>query len=566
MKIDQISYIEQEDPLISTFNISPKDFLDIVESYRQRKLAEELELINENGGLNSILEKIKSNASTGLSESDSFTERRIQFGDNMPRNELQLTYLQICWETLKDLTLRILIVSGIISLVIGAVLGEHPAYSWIEGFAIIAAVAVVVNVTALNDLQKQKKFNELRKVSQDSRSINLLRDGVWTPVHPRILLVGDIVKLENGVIIPADGILIESSSVEVIESAMTGENENIKKLSYKESVSRYEEYIQNNPDSVTKSTLEDKNHEIPSCVVLSGTNLAEGVGVILVIAVGKNSAEGRIMDLAEQSEDITPLMKKLNKLAENIGKAGVVCALITIISLYSRFGIEFATQKRTSWNNSNDPNQLISYFITAITVLVVAIPEGLPLAVTISLAYSIKKMQKENNLVRKMYACETMGGADVICSDKTGTLTQNKMTVSEFWALNQSFSIDSNHNSPENLQPGYFKTLKESIFANTTAFIDPVKGEQGSKSEIALISFMIDLGHSDYIEKRLKYYKKFHIFYPFSSKRKKSSILISLNEEIKRLHVKGAAEMIIKSCKSYLKFDGSINLLDSGAL
>ena len=552
---------EQEDPLLTQFCITVSDISNIIETYRQRKLVEELELISEHGGLTSIVEKLRSNHYTGLSSHEDHECRIKCFGDNKPPKDVKLTYLQICWETLKDLTLRILTVSGIISLIIGATIEDHPEYGWIEGFAIIAAVAVVVNVTAVNDLQKQKKFTDLKNQNRSTRTVGLLRDGIWSSVHPNVLLVGDVVKLENGVTIPADGILLEASSVEVVEAAMTGENQSIKKLSCKEALIFQEDYLRDNPGIKELSMTEDKHHDIPSPVMLSGTNLAEGMGLMLVLAVGKNSAEGRIMELAEQYEESTPLMKKLDSLAENIGKAGIIFAVVTMLGLYLRFVIEITTG-RTKWSNSEDPGKLVGYFIIGITVLVVAIPEGLPLAVTISLAYSIKKMQQENNLVRKMYACETMGGADMICSDKTGTLTQNKMTVNEYWAGN-TFSIQE---TPplclERFSTDYLRLLKEAVFTNTSAFFDAEKGEQGSKSEIALLLMMKSLGYSDYVETRQIYNNRFNKIFPFSSKRKRSSILVSMDDGQQRLHVKGAGEIVIDYCTHYLTSEGSLSPID----
>lgn len=561
MKVEPVSFYDPEMPLISSFQFSTDAASDIVEAYRNRKLAEELDVITEYGGVIGVVEKLKSNRQSGLiTSTEDYTDRVAVFGKNKPPKDEKLTYFQLCWNALKDNTLRILIVSGTVSLIIGAVLDEHPEIGWIEGFAIILAVFIVVNVSAINDFQKQKKFYELKKQNQGTKSINVLRDSTWKVMHPKHLLAGDIVKLENGIIIPADGILIEASSIEIVESAMTGENENIKKLSYKEAMIFRDEYFKNNQDVDIK---EDKHHEIPSPIILSGTNLAEGVGVMVVVAVGKNSAEGRIKELAGQEEEETPLMKKLNKLTESIAKAGVICSAITMLALFIRFGAKFKDQ---SWNEKEDPNLIVKYFITGITVLVVAIPEGLPLAVTISLAYSVKKMQKENNLVRKMQACETMGGADMICSDKTGTLTQNKMTINEFWAGSMYISTNKDNNLNKTSSPTHFYLLKESIFTNTSAFIDPVKGEQGSKSEIALLLFMIALGHGDYHEMRNNYYERFYKIFPFSSKRKRSSTVISLEDGRRRVHLKGAVEIILKSCTTLLNADGDLKTIGPDVL
>ncbi|OMJ69081.1 hypothetical protein SteCoe_33300 [Stentor coeruleus] len=554
---------ESTDPLVTPFNTSLSDLLNIVEAYRQRKLAEDIDLIENEGGVQSYEDKLKSSFKYGLSNTDDHSDRIRIFGSNKPSKDRTKTYLQICWEVLEDPILRILIISGLISLIIGATLDEHPAYGWIEGFAIIIAVCVVVNVTAVNDMQKQKKFKELKKRNRTGRVVTILRDGIWTSMHPKHLLVGDIIKVENGITIPADGILISSSQIEVVEAAMTGENDNIKKIAYDEAVKIKDEYYLANPDIIEmiRKTEEDRHHDIPSPVLLSGTNLAEGVGIMVVVAVGKNSAEGRIFDLAERSDELTPLQIKLTRVAGGVGKLGLVCAIVTVLTLYLRFIIEITTGQ-ISWNNSEHPLLLVKFLIIGITVLVVAIPEGLPLAVTISLAYSIKKMQSENNLVRKMQACETMGGADMICSDKTGTLTQNLMTVSELWAGNTSFNIEKEPPSQGVFQAEFLHLLKESIFMNSSAYIDPIKGSQGSKTEIAMILLMKGLGHSDCIETRKAYFDRFHRIFPFSSKRKKSSIVLTTEEPKLRVHVKGASEVVASSCTKYLSLDGQAHIIN----
>ena len=553
---------ESTDPLITIFNTQISELLVIVEAYRQRKLAEDIEAIEKEGGILAFEDKLKTSFKNGLSASDNHDERKKVFGDNRPAKDKPKSYLQICWEVLEDPILRVLSVSGLISLIIGATLDSHPAYGWIEGFAIIVAVAVVVNVTAVNDIQKQKKFKELKKRNRTGRVVTTLRDGIWTSMHPKHLLAGDIIKIENGITIPADGILIEASQIEVVEAAMTGENDNIKKVSYEEAFKLKEEYYLNNPviiDTI-KNSEEDRHHELPSPVVLSGTNLAEGVGIMIVIAIGKNSAEGRIFDLAERSDEQTPLQVKLTKVAGAVGKLGLICAVITLLALYLRFIIEIASDQ-ISWDNGEHPLLLVKFLIIGITVLVVAIPEGLPLAVTISLAYSIKKMQNENNLVRKMHACETMGGADQICSDKTGTLTQNKMTVSELWIGGNHLNVESNPVNHSTFPAEFLKILKETIFVNSTAYIDPEKGKQGSKTEIAMIMLMKDLGHSDCVESRKIYFERFNRVFPFSSKRKRSSIIITTEEGNLRIHVKGASEVVSGCCTDYLTIDGKSHLI-----
>jgi Ca2+ transporting ATPase len=556
MKVGPDQHKDSEIPFTNPFGLSIEDLCRIPEKYMKRKLDDDIEAIQLLGGTDEILKKLRTNKDTGLSQSDDLLEREKAFGSNHPKVQKQNTYCEICWETLKDLTLRILIISGIVSMILGGSLGDHKAYGWIEGFAIIVAVVVVVNVTAVNDMQKQKKFLDLQEQNRKIKIVTRLREGTWKSVHPRELLVGDIVKLENGIIIPADGVLLEAYHVETLEATMTGENDNIKKVSFGEALLAREEFFQMNPALRDLGFEEDRHHDVPSPVVLSGTNLAEGFGTMVVVAVGKNSCEGRIVELAEQEEEATPLMKKLDSLAESIGKCGLAAAVITVIAIFLRIIIERST--RGEWDDGNPAQDFVDAFIIGITVLVVAIPEGLPLAVTISLAYSVKKMQKDNNLVRKMHACETMGGANMICSDKTGTLTQNKMTVSEFWAGGSLVSFERTRISHQTFQAEYLHLLKESIFTNSSAYIDSSGGEVGSKTEIAMLLLMQSLGHTDYVETRKIYEARPFKPFPFSSKRKRSSIQISLENGSKRLHVKGASEVIAEKCDYFLNAEGKL--------
>lgn len=162
---------------------------------------------------------------------------------------------------------------------------------------------------------------------------------------------------------------------------------------------------------------------------------------MMILVVGDSSCIGKIRALLTQEEEtMTPLQAKLEKVAHSIGKFGLYSAIIILIILLVRFSIEKGIDK--NWQTSKDVKELISYFILSITVIVVAIPEGLPLSVTLSLAVSVKQMLTDSNLVRKMEACETMGGANNICSDKTGTLTMNKMTLTQIWN-GQTIDIDS---------------------------------------------------------------------------------------------------------------------------
>ena len=173
-------------------------------------------------------------------------------------------------------------------------------------------------------------------------------------------------------------------------------------------------------------------HTVPSPIMLSGTKVLTGEGRMVVLVVGDSSCIGKIRALLERDDpEPTPLQQKLEELATDIGKFGLYSALTIIAVLIVRFAIEKGVSKK--WDTGTDLISILDFFIIGIIVVVVAIPEGLPLSVTISLAFSVKKMLNDQNLVRRMEACETMGGANNICSDKTGTLTMNKMTLAQIW-------------------------------------------------------------------------------------------------------------------------------------
>mmetsp|Transcript_2008 Transcript_2008/g.4528 ORF Transcript_2008/g.4528 Transcript_2008/m.4528 type:complete len:1102 (+) Transcript_2008:36-3341(+) len=554
---------ESTEHLTSAFTIDPQEFIEVVDAYRQRKLAEDIDYIERLGGLQGVLEKLKVNPSTGLITDDDHSERIAHFGHNRrlpPRRE---TFCELCWDATKDTTLRVLLAAGIVSLIIGAVLSEHPEYGWIEGFAILIAISVVVFVTAINDWQKQNKFAELQEQNRKQKAVSVLRDAEIREMAPEELMVGDILVLTDGINIPADGIVIKGSQIECVEAAMTGENDNIAKLQYNEALEFRESYMRDHGTHLEEmATSMGVHHDIPSPVCLSGTNLAAGTGHMVVIAIGSKSAEGRIIDLSDQDNDETPLQKKLTKIADDVGKVGLLCASVALVVLYVRFGAEIGTGKK-EWDSSKHPMDLVHFFITAVTVLVVAIPEGLPLAVTISLAYSVKKMQNDNNLVRRMQACETMGGADMICSDKTGTLTQNKMTVVELYLCGTVLNFETTPATTRAFTPEFLSIFKESAFVNSSAYFGAIQEdgtfkEVGSKTEIAFLNLLSDLGHSDYKNVRDLYNTRPFKEFPFSSKRKRSSKVISLDSEgqRRRVHVKGAAEVVLKRCSHYLGTDG----------
>lgn len=284
--------------------------------------------------------------------------------------------------------------------------------------------------------------------------------------------------------------------------------------------------------------------------MLSGTRMLNGEGRMIVIVVGEQSCLGKIQALLGQSEpEATPLQMKLEAIAEDIGKFGLYSSITIVLILLIRFAIEKGISR--TWETSVDLVELLNYFILGITVIVVAIPEGLPLAVTLSLAFSVKKMLLDNNLVRKMEACETMGGANTICSDKTGTLTMNKMTLTSIW---NNKRIDFKHyestlNIKDYMTPKMGELLSLSCCINSTALLRPEV--KGSSTEVAILKLLEQLGFN-YEQIREKYPTL--LKYPFSSKRKRMSSLIDFGGK-KMLLVKGASEMVLECCDMWYNQD-----------
>lgn len=290
-----------------------------------------------------------------------------------------------------------------------------------------------------------------------------IRNGVEEKVHYDDILVGDLIKIKAGMNIPVDGVIFKSSGVTVNESAMTGEPDELKKESFDICKQRQEEKM------AEQQFSKDNHkgvHDLPSPILLSGTQVATGEGWFITIVIGPYSCMGVIKSKLTQGARVetTALQGKLAAIGGDIGKIGIYCALLTLHVLFLRFFIQrFAGRSFDLFGGGEDDNYTeinidgrisdylkdwISYFIIGVTIVVVAVPEGLPLAVMISLAYSVKRMLIDQNFVKKLASCEIMGGANNICSDKTGTLTMNVMTVTNIWA-GRSVGVkvnDSNYN------------------------------------------------------------------------------------------------------------------------
>ncbi|KNC45963.1 plasma membrane calcium ATPase [Thecamonas trahens ATCC 50062] len=494
------------------------------------------------GGVEGLADALASSTSAGLSSSavvdDALLARREMYGTNKIEEEPAASFFALFWEaSYGDLTMRILLVAAAVSLVVGTL--EDNKLGWIEGFAIFLAVFIVAMVTATNDYIQERQFKKLNDVKQ-SFSVKVLRGGEEVSILVFDVVVGDVVVLERDDAVPADGILIHGDSILLDTSQLNGES------------------------------VETRVH--PGAPFLqSGTRISQGFGTMLVTAVGEHTLWGETLALLSKGnpEPKTPLQRKLHKLATDIGKAGFVFAIIVFLVLTISFLIKESQTKDGVEADTHTFSEILEFIIIAITIVVVAVPEGLPLAVTISLAYSMSKMYKDNNLVRRLVACETMGGATQICSDKTGTLTQNKMLVAAGWYFGASY-VDPAIGPPSAADFGitpaarsYVTLLAEGIAVNSSATLhaapaEPAQGEAdaeagaapvpgvtiiGSKTEGALLLYAgTNLGtHYGPLRAAADFRKRFS----FSPIKKRMSAIVRKPTGGFRLHMKGAAEIVL---------------------
>ncbi|EGR33929.1 hypothetical protein IMG5_030810 [Ichthyophthirius multifiliis] len=385
--------------------------------------------------------------------------------------------------------------------------------------------------------------------------ISVQREGKKQNIHRDNVLVGDIIYVKGGMEIPADGLVLQSVDLKCDESVMTGEPDPVIKQSIIKCIQRKQEIKKQNLTHVGR-------HEIPTPLMMSGTNIIEGEGIMLVIVVGPNSTQGKIDEiLLTQDDSKSPLQEKLETIADHIGQFGLYSAIAILIILLIRFTIERIEQN--NWDHSKHWMELITFFILGITVIVVAIPEGLPLAVTLSLAFSTQKMLKDKNLVRKMQACETMGGANNICSDKTGTLTQNMMYLTTLWNYGDKLiELNTEKDTKCDLE-NYIPKEAQEVFLlctaqNSNAVLEPKP--QGDATELAIIKFLnkcnIDFEQFRKKNKELQYF-------PFSSQRKRMSKIVEIQDQ-QRLLIKGASELITGGCnKIYVWENNTIVDIDN---
>lgn len=550
---------------------------------------------------------------------DASEEDRVRvYGNNVLPERKSNSLLLLMWLALQDKILILLCVAAVVSLALGIYTSTLPSeeiacvvngvettcqvahLDWVEGLAILIAIIIVDLVGSVNDYQKERQFKKLN-AKKEQRDVKVLRQGKPALMSVYDVVVGDILQLEPGEIVPCDGIFLRGHNVKCDESGATGESDMIRKVTYDECIADI--------DEARRKNEKPKNRD---CFLISGSKVLEGVGEYVVIAVGPTSFNGKLMlSLRSDAED-TPLQSKLNRLADLIAWLGSTSGIVLFTALMIRFFVHLAQEPGRS---SNDKAQdFIDILIIAVTVVVVAVPEGLPLAVTLALAFATKRMTNMNLLVRLLGACETMANASVVCTDKTGTLTQNEMSVvAGSIGVNFKFAdrleanrkrVETEHDAGSATQTRIVeqaelnssistplqRLLNDSIAINSTAFEEAEQddadkdaaanpavavkkhglsalfkskkasataekkkegGFVGSKTETALLKMAKELKWEDYRASRER--AEVVQMIPFSSERKAMGVVVKRPEGGFRIYLKGASEVLTRLCSRHVE-------------
>ena len=432
---------------------------------------------------------------------DEVAESRQRHGENVITPPKDDSAWKLFIEKFKDPIIRILLVAAVLSLVIAFIEKE-----FLEPIGIICAIILATCVGFVFEWDAMRRFRRLNQVNDDT-PVKVMRSGAVCEVPRREVVVGDLVCIENGETVPADGELVEAVSLSINESTLTGEPEVAKTVA--------EEHF-------------DPEATYPSNVVMRGTTVVDGYGMMVVTAVGDATEAGRVTEQATvESDEQTPLNRQLTRLSRMIGRVGIVLSVVIFGAMLLK-AIFIGGLLEEDWLRI--VQQVLHIFMVSVALIVMAVPEGLPMSITLSLAMSMRRMLKTNNLVRRMHACETMGAVTVICTDKTGTLTQNKMHVNEVVRYDALPLHD----------------FAEIVAANSTAFLDAEGRIIGNPTEGALLEWL-RRGGEDYaalregaeIEDRLT----------FTTERKYMATIIRSGVSGRRiLCVKGAPEIVRAMC------------------
>ncbi|XP_045518775.1 plasma membrane calcium-transporting ATPase 2 isoform X7 [Pieris brassicae] len=575
--------------------------------------AEGIAKINALGGPQELCKKLYTSPTDGLSGSKADQQhRREVFGSNLIPPKPPKTFLTLVWEALQDVTLIILEVAAVVSLglsfykpsedesdidSIGHIDEEEGHYQWIEGLAILISVIVVVIVTAFNDYTKERQFRGLQSRIEGEHKFAVIRSSEVNQVPISDIVVGDICQIKYGDLLPADGVLLQSNDLKIDESSLTGESDHVKKgESFDPMVLSGTHVMEGSGKMLVTAVgvnsqagiiftllgaaVDKQEKEIKQMKKEAKKQRKEtqrksltvgGLGDDDALPAAANHAHPDDNHVAPSGDKPAPeaahkkeksvLQAKLTKLAIQIGYAGSTIAVLTVIILIIQFCVQTFVIEEKVWK-ATYINNLVKHLIIGVTVLVVAVPEGLPLAVTLSLAYSVKKMMKDNNLVRHLDACETMGNATAICSDKTGTLTTNRMTVVQSYICEKLCKVTPHF---RDIPADVGETMIEGISINS-AFTSRIMPSQdptgppmqvGNKTECALLGFVLGLGQSYEAVRERHPEESFTRVYTFNSVRKSMSTVVP-HKGGYRLYTKGASEIVLKKCAFIYGHEGRL--------
>ena len=455
-------------------------------------------------------------------------DSRRKYGTNIltppKKTSLWIQFL----EKFEDPIIRILLFAWVLAMIISAIHCWGPDQKGLEAFiepvGIFFAIMLASTIGFFFEAKAAKAFEVLNQVNDDI-PVTVVRDGHVTETTRADIVVGDIVMLGTGDEIPADGILLESVSLQVNESTLTGE------------------------PLISKTTIEadfDPEATYPSNQTMRGTTVVDGHGIMQVQAVGDATEYGKVNQGAQMDNNLdTPLQLQLKRLAGIISKAGYTIAALTFLVLTAKVFLQGGEA-----GNFYYIEHILNNFMIAVTLVVVSVPEGLPMSVTLSLALSMNRMLKANNLVRKMHACETMGATTVICTDKTGTLTQNQMRVNatSFFPLKEQKLAEDNASM----------LIREGIAVNSTANLNRTDGTVktlGNPTEAAMLLWLDAQGH-DY--EKLRSGARIVNQLTFSTERKYMATVVDsplLGSKV--LYMKGAPEIVLGHCKDVAMENGT---------
>ncbi len=461
-------------------------------------------------------------------------QSRRENGDNVMTPPQKESLWSLFMEKFQDPIIRILLITLLLSLTVSLYqyfTGCRESRLLLEPLGIFLAVMLATGVGFAFELSAKRKFDVLNK-AKDEEKVTVFRNGIITQIERKEVVVGDTVVLAPGDEVPADGILMEAVSLQLNESSLTGEP-----MAHK--TTRQEEF--------------DAEATYPSNYVCRGCTVIDGHGIFVVEKVGDATEWGKVYQGAQIENKVkTPLNEQLDRLGHTITVASYVIAALVIAFRV----VMYLTDDDIPFQWSEFAAYLLNTIMIAVTLIVVAVPEGLPMSVTLSLALSMRRMLETNNLVRKMHACETMGASTVICTDKTGTLTQNKMTVSEFMIYGL------HDNRLDNSQTSVL--MREGIAMNSTAYLDfSDKTEAkavGNPTEAALLAWLFKQ-NVDYI--RYRDHERILKQWPFSTKYKFMATIVATDEpEMGILYVKGAPEMVLKHSATIRMQEGEVPLAD----